>query len=197
MSLAIPEYGTATIDDYDLLPEDDGLRHELIDGTIIVCASATNVHNHVITRLLAALERVLPDGFAVLTDVDVAMEDKRQCPRPDLIVVPQTVAESWDRTQSHCVRLAVEVVSPGSAQVDRQLKPRIYATAEIPSYWLVDLDPFTITEYRAVGRWYEEVQRVTGDEIVVTEPFSMKIDVSAARAVAARAALSRPRNRSY
>jgi Uma2 family endonuclease len=196
MSLTIPEYGLDTIADYDLLPEDDGLRHELIDGRIVVCASATPLHNRVIRELWNAIEEVLPEGFVAVSDVDVEMDDERQCPRPDLIVVPREVGVGWHRTQSNAVRLAIEIVSPNSAQVDRQVKPRIYGNAGIPSYWLVDLDPFTIVEHRLVGRWYEEAQRVTGDQIVVTEPFDLMIDVSEARALTVEAAgLGRPRRR--
>ncbi|MFB9321146.1 Uma2 family endonuclease [Cryptosporangium minutisporangium] len=195
MSAPAPAYGTATIDDYDALGEDTDIRHELIDGHIIVCASPVNLHNTVVFRLQVALDRVLPEDFVVVSDVDVAMEDKRQCPRPDLIVVPREVGEGYARTQSDAVRLAVEVISPGTGRLDRQTKPRIYATAGIPSYWLVDLDPFTIVEHRRVGRWYEEVQRVTGDQIVVTEPFDLEVDVSAARTATIRAGLSRPRRR--
>ncbi|SHN45576.1 Uma2 family endonuclease [Cryptosporangium aurantiacum] len=195
MSAPAPTYGPSTIDDYDALGEDDWVHHELIDGHIIVCASPTNLHNRVVFMLWAALEAVLPAGFVVVGDVDVAMADKRQCPRPDLIVVPREVGEGRVRTQSDDVRLAVEVLSPGTARIDRQNKPRIYAAAGIPSYWLVDLEPFTIVEHRVTGRWYQEVQRVTGDQISVTEPFDLMIDVSEARAATVRAESTRSRNR--
>ena len=43
--------------------------------------------------------------------------------------------------------LAVEILSPGTAGRDRGIKRRLYQQAEVPEYWIVDLDA------RLVERW--------------------------------------------
>ena len=43
--------------------------------------------------------------------------------------------------------LAVEVLSPGTARRDRILKRALYQQAQVPEYWIVDVDA------RAVERW--------------------------------------------
>jgi Uma2 family endonuclease len=43
--------------------------------------------------------------------------------------------------------LAVEVLSPSTARVDRQTKRRIYQNVRVPEYWIVDLNA------RLVVRW--------------------------------------------
>ena len=98
----------------------------------------------------------------------------------DLIVVrsggPETRAPAAD------VLLAVEIISPGSRNVDLHLKPFEYAEAGIPHYWVVDLDPpapsITVFGFGAPGDGYVESQGFTG-ELVVAEPFPLVIDVPA------------------
>lgn len=191
MSIApADEYGPFTVADYDALPDDDQ-RHELINGWIVV-SSPTPVHNRVAFKLMNAIEEVLPLGYAVNGDIDISMADRRQCLRPDAVITTQQWAEGWLRTPASAILLAVEVLSPGSKRTDRETKPRIYAAAGVQTYWLVETEPFAVTEFQLAGRWYQEVQRVTGDEIVVSQPFDLTVDLSAARAVTVRAA-NRPR----
>jgi Uma2 family endonuclease len=179
--------GTATIDDYDALP-DDGRHYELIDGRIVVSPSAMPTHSRVILKLAYALEQALPPGHTLLSDLDVAMTDRHQCPRPDLMVVPEASADENRRMREEDVLLAVEVLSPGSRQLDRQIKPRIYANAGIPAYWIVETEPFGVVEHHLVGRKYEEIQRATGDQIAVTRPFDLMVSLADARAITLRAA---------
>ena len=80
------------------------------------------------------------------------------------------------------VLLAVEIISPGSRNVDTHLKSVEYAEAGIPHYWLVDLDPpaptVTVFGLGAPGDGYVESQTTSG-ELLVTEPFTLRIDVAA------------------
>jgi Uma2 family endonuclease len=78
------------------------------------------------------------------------------------------------------VLLAVEIISPGSRNVDTHLKPVEYAEAGIPHYWLVDLDPpaptVTVFGLGAPGDGYVESQSTSG-ELVVHEPFALRVDI--------------------
>jgi Putative restriction endonuclease len=66
--------------------------------------------------------------------------------------------------------------------VDTRLKAFEYADAAIPHYWVVDLDtPVpTITAFalRVPGDGYGESQTARG-ELIVSEPFEMRIDIRA------------------
>jgi Uma2 family endonuclease len=80
------------------------------------------------------------------------------------------------------VLLAVEIISPGTRNVDNHLKSFEYADAGIPHYWVIDLDPpvpsITVFGLGAPGDGYEESQTATG-ELAVVEPFPLRIDIDA------------------
>ena len=80
------------------------------------------------------------------------------------------------------VVLAIEIISPGSRNVDRHLKAFEYADAGIPHYWLVDLDPplptITVFGLGVPGDGYVESRTASG-ELMVGEPFGLRVDISA------------------
>lgn len=87
-----------------------------------------------------------------------------------------------DRLMAADVLLAVEIVSPGSRNVDLHLKPFEYADAGIPHYWVVDLDPpapsITVFHLGAPGDGYIESPATTG-QLDTTVPFKLRIDIPA------------------
>ena len=79
--------------------------------------------------------------------------------------------------------LAVEVVSPDSEARDRDAKPRKYAAAGIPYFWLVEMaDP----NQHPVVRAYEidpvnKTYALTGihhDHLKLTAPYDIDVDIT-------------------
>ncbi|HEY2762397.1 MAG TPA: Uma2 family endonuclease [Pseudonocardiaceae bacterium] len=99
---------------------------------------------------------------------------------PDVVVT--RVGGPEDRLSASDVLLAVEIISPGSRNVDLHLKPCEYAEAGIPHYWIVDLDPpalsITVFHLGAPDIGYVETPAATG-QFVTTAPFSLRIDIPA------------------
>ncbi len=74
--------------------------------------------------------------------------------QPDLFVAPLVNGKpprNWSDIRS--LILAVEVVSPSTAQTDRTRKRALYQREGVPEYWIVDLDS------RLVERWRPEDTR--------------------------------------
>jgi Uma2 family endonuclease len=73
-------------------------------------------------------------------------------------------------------------LSPGSRNVDLQLKPFEYAQAQIPHYWIVDLDlpapSITVFHLGAPGDGYIE-EPATAGQLVTSMPFDLHIDTPA------------------
>ena len=44
--------------------------------------------------------------------------------------------------------LVVEVRSPSSARIDREVKGRLYQRGQVPEYWIVDVDAESIERWR-------------------------------------------------
>ncbi len=124
-------------DDLDHLPE--APRHtELIDGALVFMRSPQRSwHGRIVTALTVALEDQAPTGMEVEREMTVRL-DRRNRPEPDVLVA--TAAYDPDRTcfAPQEVALAVEVVSPESAERDRGVRLREYAEAGIPHYWCVE-----------------------------------------------------------
>ena len=162
----------------DALPA-DGSRYELVDGALVVTPSPRPVHQVVSVALVVALSKELPRDLAVLhAPVDVHLGD-------DTVVQPDVLVVSRSQMSSIALKgaplLVVEILSPSTQVIDRNLKFCRYEQAGVPSYWLADPDAATLTAYEIdeTGR-YEQVAHVVGDEPwTATHPFAVTLSAAA------------------
>jgi Uma2 family endonuclease len=95
-----------------------------------------------LTRLLA---QGLPADLALRPQLPLALLDDSE-PEPDLAVVRLSDARS--REQHPRTALLVVEVAGDSLRLDRQMKAVLYARAEIPEYWIVNLPEGTVEVHR-------------------------------------------------
>ena len=158
----------------DALP-DDGFRYELIDGALVVTPAPVLRHQAIVVGLVVLLSSVRTPGtrvFTAPTDVELAEGTVLQ---PDVLVVRDEGVKAA-HIQSPPL-LAIEVLSPSTQVIDRNLKKQRFEVAKVPSYWLVEPDGPTLTAYEldADGH-YQLVAEVTGDdEWTATAPFPVTI----------------------
>jgi Uma2 family endonuclease len=128
---------------------DDGMRHELIDGELIVTPTPRVRHQDgvmALTEILQpyVLEHRLGRFYNLPADLEVLPD---QLTQPDLFVVPPgTRFDRWEGAPTPI--LVIEVASPSTARYDRGTKRRFYQRAGVAEYWIVDLDA------RLVERWH-------------------------------------------
>jgi Uma2 family endonuclease len=113
--------------------------------------------------------------------------DRRNGPEPDVAVVRAEAITGPETTrfQAADVLLAVEVVSPDSEARDRDTKPRKYAAAGIPNFWLVEKAG---ADAHPVVRVYEldplsKTYALTGihhDRLKTGVPYTLDFDISLA-----------------
>ena len=130
-----------TVEDLEHLP-DDGQRYEVLDGELLVTPAPTLDHQDAIARLHLLLAPYLAEqrcGHAVLAPADVVFSPRRGV-QPDLFVIPLADGRRPKRVDPRRVLLAVEVLSPSTARVDRVMKRRVYREEGVREYWTVDLD---------------------------------------------------------
>lgn len=162
-----------TRDDLDALP-DDGLRHELIDGQFVM-SPAPGIDHQTISGLLYVLLLNVVRG----TDLKVlgAPCDVVLGPnvvQPDVLLAPRDAFSATDLPVPPL--LAVEVLSPSTARLDRGRKRELYEAAGVRHYWLVDPEGPSITTYDLVDSAYAETAHVTGDQtLIVSAPVSLRI----------------------
>ncbi|TDD65133.1 Uma2 family endonuclease [Jiangella aurantiaca] len=165
--------GPITRAELDAMP-DDGRRHELLDGVLLVTPAPAPMHQVAVTRLLLMLDRACPTGLEVLpAPLDVALSDDTVL-EPDVLVA--RFEDFTERDLPKAPLLAVEVLSPSTRRYDLLLKRSRYEAAGTPSYWVVDPDEPSITAWELREGVYAEAGRATGDEALeLTLPYPVRI----------------------
>ena len=140
-----------TWQDIQQLP-DDGNRYEAIEGDAYVTPAPTFRHQRVSLRLLLALDRILEQpghGVVVQAPFGVEFPSTGEGVQPDLLFVSEErrelISNAW---LTGAPDLAVEILSPSTAERDRGLKLRLYERQGVREYWIVDADENTIDVWR-------------------------------------------------
>lgn len=153
-----------TVDDLELLP-DDGLRYELVDGTLLVSAAPSLQHQRVLGNLHLLLRASCPPDLEVfLAPTDYQPTDTRSL-QPDLLVV--TRDDLGPKAVTRPLALAVEVLSPSSRSLDLVLKRELYEQAGVRCYWVVDPDELT------VRAWSLQDGRLVEQPVDLTAPTTL------------------------
>jgi len=156
-----------------LLLPDDNKRYEIIEGELIVSRSPSYEHQYTCGRLFRALDEWNEQSGAGVTFVN-----------PGLVfgdnddVIPDVIWISLDRFSSAvdeaghfrvAPELAVEVLSPGKANEDRdrQAKLKLYSRRGVQEYWIVDWMARQVDVHRRIRRRLQHVETLLPqDEII-------------------------------
>ena len=120
---------------------DDGRRYEIHGGELVVVAAPLARHQIAVVEIVTLLHdysrRV--GGRTVAAPFDIVF-DEYDVVQPDVVF--------FRAERSHLVRLdvvtraapdiAVEVLSPSTASIDRGRKMRVFARYGVPEYWIID-----------------------------------------------------------
>jgi Uma2 family endonuclease len=181
--MAEPAKKQATYDDLYSIPEN--MVGEIINGELIVRPRPTAGHAGASTSLVADLGppysfgRGGPGGWIILFEpeihfgADIVVPDLAGWKKERFTVSPSehriSVSPDW----------VCEVLSPGTARIDRTKKMRIFAEHKVPYLWIVDPAEMTLEVYRLEsGNWMVLGVYAESDK-VRAEPFEeVEIDLS-------------------
>ncbi len=146
---------------------DDGRRHELVRGELVMTPSPTPAHQHASKRLEMLLiqyfeGRSIGEVFdapidLILTDHDVFV--------PDLLVAGDRSHVSMRGIEAPPL-LVVEISSPSTRKQDRGLKALRYAELGVEHFWIVDLDEKRMECQRLIDGAYELRAEAAGDDVL-------------------------------
>ena len=177
--MPLPKQKTYTIEDIYALA--DGERAELIDGQIFYMAPPTRTHQRIVLSLSRKIADYIDQNsgtcevnvspFAVYLNAD----DKRYL-EPDIFVVCDQ--DKLDEKGCHgAPDWVIEVVSPGSREMDYYIKLALYKESGVRLYWMVDIERKTIVvydlEHESIPALYHFV-----DSVPVVIYLDFKIDFS-------------------
>lgn len=162
-----------TVADLADLP-DDGLRYELVDGTLLVSAAPSKLHQRAVGNLHVLLRQVCPPDLEVfLAPTDYQPTTTRSL-QPDLLVVSRDDPGTGAVTTP--LALAVEVLSPSSRSIDAVLKRELYEQTGVAQYWLVDPEEPSVTVWTRQGDRFGVLRTASGDErLAVPEPLTVEL----------------------
>ena len=167
-----------TYEDYAALP-DDGKRYEIHDGELCEMAAPSLLHQIVsgnLNDVLRAHVKARRLGIVVYAPLDVilsARPTETTVLQPDLVFVdPGRQSVLKMRGVEGAPTLAVEILSPSTAGIDRNRKRALYARYGVPYLWLVDPEARAIESYVLRAGAYALALRVSGTQPVDLLPFA-------------------------
>jgi Uma2 family endonuclease len=138
-------------------PED---RVELIEGDIIQMSPIGSRHATCVNALNRRLLLAAGDA-AVLSPQNPVRLFADTEPQPDIVLLRPPESRYWQHTASPVDAMLVVEVSDTSYRYDRNVKVPIYARADIPEVWIVDLTREVVEVFREPGRaGYASVTRL-------------------------------------
>lgn len=169
-----------TVDEFAALPEDTSLRYELQEGVIVVSPRPAYAHQAASGELYLQLRPQLPANLAVVQELDVDLQLPTPRVRvPDLVIMNRAATRRSGLARASDVLVAIEIVSPGSVDLDTKIKPMEYADAGIPHFWLIDpRRPVVAAISNLIDGNYEESQRAE-HAFRVSAPCDLTIDLDA------------------
>jgi Uma2 family endonuclease len=121
----------------------DDEKIELLGGVLVALSREGPGHAHSIQELTVRFVRAIGERAMVRVRAPFAASDDSE-PEPDVALVPNE-----DDSHQHPTRaLLVIEVAQSSLRKDRLLKSGLYARAQVPEYWIVNLAERVVEVYR-------------------------------------------------
>lgn len=167
-----------TYRDYEALPN-DGRRYEIHDGELCVTPAPSLEHQIILSNLVRALMRHVPDvvpGLLLFAPLDVILSDRPDettIVQPDcLYIAPDRMALTSRRGMEGGPTLAVEILSTSTRTVDRVTQRALYARYGVPYLWLIHPDARVIEAFALDDNRYVVAATAAGAQPVDLPPFT-------------------------
>ncbi|MGD2181798.1 Uma2 family endonuclease [Lusitaniella coriacea] len=138
-----------SVKDYHRMTEAGILRDrrvELLTGQIVEMSPETPLHYNTTKRGVRYLEELLRDLAEVRFNGPITLATSE--PEPDIAIVRLPESQYNDRhPNARDIFWLIEVANT-SQKKDLEVKKAIYATAQIPEYWVLDVQKRTITVFQ-------------------------------------------------
>jgi Uma2 family endonuclease len=145
----------ALVDEGVLAPDD---RVELLEGVVVAMAPQNTPHASAVARVTTILIEAIGRRAVVRSQLSF-VAGPYSMPEPDVAVVPGRF-EDYDHAHPRSAVLVVEVAD-SSLKQDRLTKAMIYAVAEVPEYWIVNVVHGRVEVHRDPDRAARRYRSVT------------------------------------
>ncbi|MFJ9619182.1 Uma2 family endonuclease [Streptomyces noursei] len=172
--IEMAEPGELTLDQlFDLLermPVPEGYKVEIVEGTVYMTPQR-DVHWQTIRRILWALDDHFGRDVKVISDVRINFPGDANAFCPDVAKLADNAKKENGRWRYQDVEFAAEVISKGTGVNDYGPKKSVYATAEVPVYFIAD--PYTgrcrVFTHPQDGEYKRDLTLAYGEPIDLTD----------------------------
>ena len=127
------------------LRSEESVRSEWVDGEVIVYMPPKAEHQRILAfleRLLALFVNLKGLGEVNIAPFEVKLWEEGPSREPDIFFVSQASRSKFSPERfSGAPELAVEIISPSSLLIDRDVKFREYEHSGVKEYWVIDSRP--------------------------------------------------------
>lgn len=170
-----------TLEEY--LVYDDGTdnKYELVDGELVAMPPESDRNNLIALYLLTELLKFVPIRLIRHKDTEIVVTgDRTRVRLPDLTILTEELLTALGGKRATITQdmpspaLAVEVVSPGKVNQDRdyRYKRSEYAARGILEYWIVDPQKEQVMVLTLVDGFYESAL-YKEDETIISPTFPL------------------------
>lgn len=122
-------------------------REELIGGQIVAMAPAATNHNRIATNISRIFGNyLLGKTCEPFGDGEKVFLTKTEHYVPDFMIVCDPEKVKWDGVHG-APDLVAEVLSPGTAKVDKSHKKDAYARSGVREYWIISTAEKSVEQY--------------------------------------------------
>lgn len=145
-----------TVEEFEALAEREGwsedTRVELLDGELVWMSPTNDPHIGCVNRLNRLFHRRYPEGMVLVSVQHPVRLGQYDEPEPDLaLLTPRADDYGSAKATPSDILLLIEVADR-TLRTDLGRKARIYASADVAEYWVIDLKSRTVRASHADGR---------------------------------------------
>lgn len=147
--MSIASNDRLTAEDYRALPE-GGQQYQLIEGDLHMAPAPNRFHQDILLNIAVIIAKFMethPVGKLYPAPFDVYLNNENVF-QPDLVFIArENYRVLTDAGVEGVPDLAIEILSPRTAKLDRTAKRPVYAKSGVKELWLVDPEATTVAVY--------------------------------------------------
>lgn len=141
-------------------------RYELIDGEVVMMSPLGPSNSALISRLSEFFVKCLSESWQCRIQLPIVVSNHSE-PEPDLAIVHRRDSNYREEHPGPAdIGLLIEVAS-SSLGFDLGRKQRLYASSQIPEYWVVDVEDQAVVVHRQLKAGaYADIDRIGSDATI-------------------------------
>lgn len=171
---AWPVQGQWRYEDYLRLPA-DGQRYEIIEGVLYVANAPGYDHQFTVAKIAFFLQLFVTErklGIMLTSLFEVHLSETTRPVQPDVLFLTTEQQPPPGSQFAAAPTLIVEVISPSSIRLDRQIKFDAYERAGVAEYWLADPRTRSVEVYTLENGEYALLGQFAADEVIESRVLS-------------------------